>query len=192
MSQIIVLESCSVYRARARARAHTKLSLASTFSSQLKAKRYNASFSVSLLDDSFSPPRPSEDRKNVSLHFSTVGSFFFFFPPLRLSSAKLWPVQNDKNPAAANQNYEEQRDVDRDGCRLQLRRQVKGQRIDRHPAGIKLRDEVPGCCSYRCSCPPSPSPQHPPELFAHSLFRHSSLSPLFIHSFIPNQPQWQK
>lgn len=53
MSQIIVLESCSVCRARALARARTKLSLASTFSSQLKAKRYNASFSVSLLDDSF-------------------------------------------------------------------------------------------------------------------------------------------
>lgn len=51
-SQIIVLELCSVC-ARTCTRTHTKLSLASTFSSQLKAKRYNASFSVSPPDDSF-------------------------------------------------------------------------------------------------------------------------------------------
>lgn len=80
MSQIIVLESRSVCRARARARARTKLSLASTFSSQLKAKRYNASFSVSLLDDSFLLLVLRKIGK-MFLYIFQQSVLFSFFPP---------------------------------------------------------------------------------------------------------------
>lgn len=76
-------------------------------------------FSVSLPDDSFLLPV----LRKIGKMFLYIFQQSVLLPP-RLSSAKL---------PAANQNYEERRDMARDGCRLQLQRQVKGQRIDRHP-----------------------------------------------------------
>lgn len=173
MSQIIVLELCSMCRARARAPTQSSHSPPpSAHSSRLNATMLLSLFLYSMILFSSSSFGRSEKLFLYILQQSAL--FSFFFPP-RLNF--LLPIKTTKK----NDVTWPETDV---GCSCSSRSKVS--ESTRHPAGIKLRDEVLGRCSYRCSCPPP----HPPFSTASSgtfcplaLSSLLSLSFSFIHSF---------